>query len=251
MFVRLVFLLLFALNLGAAAWLLFGRAPARPLPPVTDPGVPALKLLPGEPPAARVADTPASPAAAGTAANPVAAGTAANPVPAGTAAGPAAAGTSATTLRRDVCHTLGPFTTSADMRAAMQTLSPHVARIQYREQNMRTSRGFWVYLPRVASREAALDEARQLRAKGIHDYYVVTAGDQQNTISLGLFNDEANARKRLAALQKLGFNARVEQRFDTEPAYWIDYAVPAGSTFTWTDWLPGRSDLQRQAIDCF
>lgn len=216
MFVRLLFLLLVALNLGAGAWLLFGRPPAPALPPPTDPGVPELRLLSETRHAAH---------------------------PDGAA--------SAATRARDACTTVGPFMTTVDMRAAMQTLSPHVARIQYREEQVRHSHGYWVYLPAVANREAALDEARQLATKGIREYYVVTAGDAQNTISLGLFNDESNAQNRLEEVQALGFQAKVEQRVDTEPAYWLDYAVPEGDAFDWQAWLPGRSDLQAKPIDCF
>jgi hypothetical protein len=218
MFVRLLFLLLLALNLGAAGWLLFGRAPAAAAPPASDPGVPELRLLSETRQTARPAE--ASPAA----------------VPTG---------------GHDACSTLGPFMTAADMRNAVQNLSPHVARIQYREEQVRRSHGYWVYMPAAASREAALDEARALAAKGIHDYYVVTAGDSQNTISLGLFNDQSNAQNRLAQLQQLGFQAQVEQRVDTEAAYWVDYAVPADSAFNWQAWLPGRNDLQIRSIDCF
>ncbi|MGH8183251.1 MAG: SPOR domain-containing protein [Rhodanobacteraceae bacterium] len=220
MFLRFLFLLLLALNLGAAAWLLFGRVPTRVLPPATDPGVAELRLL---------SETR-------------------HGAPASTAYGspPASAHAIAET-----CTTLGPFMTKVDMRAAMQKLSPRVARIQYHEEQVSHSHGFWVYLPATASREAALDEARALAAKGINDYYVVTAGDAQNTVSLGLFDDESNANNRLAALQKLGFPAKVKQRVDTEPAYWIDYAVPTSSTFSWQAWLPGRYDLQSKPIDCF
>lgn len=218
MFVRLSFLLLLALNLGAAAWLLVGRAPVPPLPPATDPGVPELRLLSEVRKVAR----------------------------------PAVASSVAQSPRtRDACSTLGPFMTAVDMRSAVQALSPHVARIQYRQEQMRRSHGYWVYLPAAASREAALDEARALAAKGIHDYYVVTAGDSQNTISLGLFNDQTNAQNRLVQLQKLGFAAKVEQRVDTDAAYWVDYAVAEAATFDWQEWLPGRSDLQAKSIDCF
>lgn len=221
MFIRLVFLLLLALNCGAAAWLLLGPPPVAPLPPLTDPGVPALQLLSEHP---RVA------------------------VP---AAAMPATGSSSTRVQRDVCHTLGPFTTAVDMHAALATLSPHVARVQYHQEAVRRSRGFWVFLPAAASREAALDEARRLQAKGIREYYVVTAGDQENMISLGLFSDAANAHKRQAELRAAGFAAGMEQRVDTESAYWVDFAVAPGSTFEWTAWLPGRSDLSAKPIDCF
>jgi cell division septation protein DedD len=216
MFLRLLFLLLLALNLGAGAWLLFGRAPVRALPPATDPGVTELHLLSGQPAKA----PPRLPVASA-------------PVIA------------------ETCSTLGAFTTAVDMRTAMQALSPHVARIQYREEQISHSHGYWVYLPATADREAALDEARSLADRGINDYYVVTAGDAQNTISLGLFDNESNAQNRVARLKQLGFPAQVKQRIDTEPAYWVDYAVKQGQAFDWTTWLPGRSDLQARPIDCF
>jgi len=217
MFLRLLFLLLLALNLGAGAWLLFGRVPTRALPPATDAGVTELRLLSEQPakPPAPDASVPAAPATA------------------------------------ETCSTLGAFTTAADMRAAMRALSPHVARIQYREEQISQSHGFWVYLPATDDREAALNEARKLAEKGINDYYVVTAGDAQNTISLGLFDDESNAQNRVAKLQQLGFPATIKQRVDTEPAYWVDYAAKAGASFDWQMWLPGRSDLHAKPIDCF
>lgn len=217
MFVRLLFLLLLALNFGAAAWLLFGRVPVAALPPATDPGVPELRLLSATRPAKQ----------------------------------PGALSTAPSPRVHDACSTLGPFMTAVDMRSAVQALSAHVARIQYRQEQAQRSHGYWVYLPAAASREAALDEARALAAKGINDYYVVTAGDSQNTISLGLFNDQSNAQNRLGQLQKLGFAAKVEQRVDTEPAYWVDYAVPEDAAFDWQAWLPGRRDLQSKSIDCF
>lgn len=216
MFLRLLFLLLLALNLGAGAWLLFGPVPVRALPPATDPGVTELRLFSEQPAKA--------------------------PAPAHPAPPPAVS---------ETCNTLGAFTTAADMRAAMQALSPHVARIQYREEQVSHSHGFWVYLPATTDREAALDEARKLAGKGINDYYVVTAGDAQNTISLGLFDNASNAQNRVSRLQQLGFPAKVKQRVDTEPAYWVDYAVKTGTALDWQAWLPGRSDLQSKSIDCF
>lgn len=225
MFVRFLFLLLVALNVGAAAWLMLGHTPPRALPPASDPGVPELRLF---------TEVPKAPETRASA-----------PVPAPAPAPPSAPAAAET------CTTLGPFTTTVDMRAAMQALSPHVVRIQYREEQVNRSHGFWVYLPATATREAALDEARALAAKGINDYYVVSAGDAQNTVSLGLYDDQSNAQKRLAELQKLGFAAKVKQRIDTEPAYWVDYAIPAGAAFAWQTWLPGRNDLQAKGIDCF
>lgn len=217
MFYRLLFLLLISFNIGVAAWLAFGHAPVALLPPATDPGVPELKLLSERPGAA--APTPAP------------------------AAHAAQAG--------DRCESIGPFPTQVDMRAAMQTLTPHVPRIQYREEQTHQSRGFWVYLPALPTRDAALATARALSAKNVRDYYVVTAGDQQNTISLGLFHDNANAERRRAEIAALGFNAQVSQRMETLPTYWVDFVLPQQPGFDWQVWLPGRSDLQMRTVDCF
>ncbi len=222
MFLRLLFLLLLALNLGAAAWLLFGTGRPAPLPPATDPGVPELRLLsemPRAPP-----PRPAPPAAS-----------------ASGEAGPPA----------DRCETLGPFQTQTDMRAAMQALSPHVPRIQYRQEQVNQLHGYWVYLPATADRESALATARALSAKGIQDYYVVTAGDQQNTISLGLFHNRDNAQRRLDRIAALGFAPKLKERVETQPAYWVDYALPRQGAFDWKTWLVGRSDLEARPVDCF
>ena len=215
MFYRLLFLLLVAFNIGVAAWLAFGRAPVAPLPLATDPGVPELKLL------SERAGTPSA-------------------VPESRAA-----------LASDRCESIGPFPTQVDMRAAMQTLTPHVPRIQYREEQTHQSRGFWVYLPALPTRDAALATARALSAKNVRDYYVVTAGDQQNTISLGLFHDRANADNRRAQIASLGFNPQVTERMETLPVYWVDFALPPQPGFDWRTWLPGRSDLQMQTVNCF
>lgn len=249
MFVRLLCLLLLALNLGAAAWLVFGKPVAMPLPPATDPGVPELRLLSELPKGAHLpALAPASavPAAAATAPTPIAAAAAATSV-----AAVAASSIAAPATAHDQCTTLGPFDTTVDMRVAMKTLSPHVARIQYHEEQVQQSRGYWVYLPAAASREGALEAARNLASRGVHDYYVVTAGDQQDMISLGLFNDEVNASKRVAELAAKGVKARIKQRFETTAAYWVDFAVPPRAAFNWQAWLPGRNDLQVRPIDCF
>lgn len=218
MFYRLLLLLLLTANVGVAAWLIIGHAPARTLQPATDPGVPELRLL-SERPGASNAQSP-------------------QPM--------------LRTPRTAVsCQSIGPFPTQADMRTAMQALSPHVPRIQYREEQTQESRGFWVYLPAQSSRDAALVTARALSAKGVQDYYVVTAGDQQNTISLGVFHDRSNAERRRAQIAALGFNAQVNARMETRLVYWVDVANAPQSRFDWRTWLPGRNDLQAKTVDCF
>jgi hypothetical protein len=222
MFVRILFLLLLALNIGAACWLYSTPRDVGTTLPPTDAGVPSLVLL-----------------------NEIehegAAGNAEVTSPAQTRTG----------LQSDSCASIGPFTTQADMHAAVNALTPLVARIQFRDSYVTEARGYWVYLPAPANRERALAIARELSNKGLSDYYIVTVGDQPNTISLGLFRDPANAEKRRSEILALGFKPEVTQRSDEVLVYWIDYAQNSSEPLDWRAHLAKHADLQQQPINCF
>ena len=129
----------------------------------------------------------------------------------------------------------------------MDALLPKVERIQFREVEATELRGYRVYLPAAADRAQALATARALSAKGIADYYVVTAGDQINTVSLGIFRDLDNATKRRDEVVKLGYNAVVEPRTEPVKQWWIDLAAAPG--FDWKSVL-GDAPLKAVAAPC-
>ncbi|MGH8110947.1 MAG: hypothetical protein ACREPL_03250 [Rhodanobacteraceae bacterium] len=269
MLVRVLFLLLVALNLGAGAWLLFGHEPARTPLPAADPGVAELRLVSEAHPAPRPSAVTPGPSAASARGPesapestseqesepmPKPASAPATSVAPSTTAVPAATSASAATSAlplAETCSSLGPFTSVAAMQATMQALSVRVSRTRDREEPVSRSRGYWVYLPAATSHEAALDETRALAAKGAHDYYIVSSGDMQNAISLGMYDSAANAATRVAGIQKLGFSPQVRQQFDTEPAYWVAYALPVHALLDWRALLRGRNDLQSKTIGCF
>ncbi len=194
MFVRALFILLLALNIGAGAWLLLAAPRRQAVAPPTDPGVPALQLLSERDAAADHPELDSVPE-------------------------------SEVDLANDVCRTLGPFQTQADARAAATALRPLVKRSRTRETQRTQTRGYWVYFAAAPSREQALATARQLAEKKVRDYYVVTAGEQQNMISLGLFRDQNNAERRRAELSALGFEPKIATRSEDLPEYWIDFAL--------------------------
>jgi hypothetical protein len=219
---RMFFLLLLALNIGVCCWLYFAPHQTAQAFAATDPGVRKLVLLSerdhgGEANAAELASAPES----------------------------------AADLKNDSCVSIGPFATQADMRSALNSITPLVSRIQYREAHATETRGYWVYLPAQNSREQALSLARQLSTKGVRDYYVVTAGDQQNTISLGLFHDQGNAEKRRNEITGLGFKPELIARTEELPVYWIDFAQDAHTPVNWRARVNGQSDLRQQPVTCF
>jgi cell division septation protein DedD len=221
MFVRALFILLLALNIGGASWLLF--APRTPPEPerATDPGVARLVLLSERD------------------------GAVADPTEL------ASAPESPEDLARDACRRLGPFPTQADTRNAMGVLTPLTKRIRTRETRATQTRGYWVFLPAMASREEALGVARQLSGKGVRDYYVVTAGEQQNTVSLGLFRDQGNADRRRAEIAALGLQPEIATRTEDLPQYWLDFAL-AGTEPPDLPKLAGAPrDARVETIPCF
>ena len=195
MLARILFLLMLVMNLASAAWW-YSRAQV-PVVPWTssDPGTPSLLLLSERDSAAMLQ---AAQAVDGTQ----------------TPSDPNLA---------SACAILGPFETQSDLRAGIDVLTPQVGRIQFQESSSVTTRGYWVYLPAFDNRDAALRSARQLNAAGVRDYYVVTAGDHENTVSLGLFRDRDNAARRQSQIAALGFQARLEERTEVERAFWIEF----------------------------
>ncbi len=146
------------------------------------------------------------------------------------------------------CLEIGPFLTQSDLRRALAALTPGAARIQYREAMAVVQRGYRVFLPAPASREAALAEARGLFGRGIRDYYVVTSGAEENTISFGLYRSEANAQRRQEEVRGLGIEALVEPRSESIPQFWVDLESDAG--FNWRDSLGGYSGVAERSIPC-
>lgn len=209
--------ILFCLNVAAALWWGLHTPTRAAVPPPTDPGVPGLTLL-------AEAEPDTLPAAAELAVAP----TRLEATPA--------------------CLSVGPFDTPSALRRAVDALGGSVGKLQYREAQVQSTRGWRVYVPAAATRGEALAQARALAAQGIRDYYVVTAGPGENTVSLGLFRERGNAEKRLAEVQALGIPAVMEGASEDRPQWWLEIAVAVD--YDWRTPL-GAGNWQARPIPCF
>ncbi len=203
MIFRLLFVLLSALNIAVAAWLWLGQPYAVSASPASDAGVPTLRLL-SELPSAAVTVAAVTPANDNDNSNAKA----------------------SSSLR---CLALGPFATPQDMRNARQLLAAPNTRTRARQELITHTSNWWVYLPPATNRAQALELGRQLASRGISDYFVVSAGEQPNSVSLGVFKDPANASRRRDEIVAAGFPARMEERMESVPEYWLDMMIPAGT----------------------
>ena len=70
---------------------------------------------------------------------------------------------------------------------------------------------YQVYLPPFASHAQAVARAREIQAKGVRDIAVIGSGPLANGVSFGVFRVEANMRRRMAALAKLGYPVRQKE----------------------------------------
>ena len=196
MMYRALLVFLVVVNLGVAVWWA-ARDPAPPPAPAALPaGVPRLQLL---------AEAPASVRRA-----------AASQV----AAVPPAAATQ--------CIAFGPFANPTLLRRAHGRLVPQVQVARVRNVPVGTPTGWRVFLPPLASREAAQAVADRIVAAGIEDLFVMPSGPERNGIALGRFGNEAAARRREAELKAAGFASQVAPLGDVAVQGWIDVAaVPA------------------------
>jgi hypothetical protein len=243
MVLRLLLVLLVVLNIAVGAWLWLGQDDAHGRS-ASDPDVPTLHLLTERP-----APPASAPASVGTAPAPAPSVPSRQEASAAKAAVPEAANPSRPTSY--TCISIGPFATPVDLHSARNALSAQAARMRSRQEQTTQTRGWWVYLPASASREQALAQARRLSAANIGDYFVVGSGGQPNTISLGLFKDPANARKRRDEVAAAGFPAQMTERTETVPEYWLDLAVADGARFDWRSRLRNSAGVGSHSTGCF
>lgn len=232
MFLRLLFVLLIALNIAVGAWLLLGQDDVR-AHGVADPGVPVLQLLSEQP------EPQPSPAA--------------TPVPPPATQPPAAAPTPAPAVPPPTsysCLSLGPFATPQALNDARSRLGAQSLRSRSRQEQTTQSRGWWVHLPPAGNHAQALEQARQLGARRITDYVVVNTAEQPNTVSLGVFNGADNARKRRDEVLAAGFPAQMSERTERVPEYWLDLVLADGAAPDWRKQLP-LAGVGSHSTGCF
>ena len=124
------------------------------------------------------------------------------------------------------CLAFGPFDNPALLRRAHERLQPQVLRANVRNQTLGAPRGWRVFAPSQATREAAQALADRMTAAGLDDLLVMPAGVDQNSVALGRFGSEDAARRRLAQVQAAGFaDVRIEPVGDVRTQGWIDVAA--------------------------
>ena len=143
------------------------------------------------------------------------------------------------------------FRNAAAAAAAEQWLQASGMEVEVRPTVREVMRTL-VYLPPLASPEEAAAKMREVRARGVRDVGVIREGPLANGISFGLYTVEANASRRIDAVERLGYAAARAPNAKTVREYVVE--ARAGSSFvrdgleaSWAARFPGRPLL---AADC-
>lgn len=130
----------------------------------------------------------------------------------------------------DACLDVGPFETAAARDAVATWLASYVASSHTRSEWLRTRRFFWVYLEPTDSKESARRNVAELAERGVKDYMLISRGDLENAISLGLFRSQDSVNRRLAELGEKGYKPVVVPRFETSERFFVSVQLAASAT---------------------
>lgn len=129
------------------------------------------------------------------------------------------------------CFAAGPYRDEANVLTAAENIKSRVLKSTIRRLTTTQEAGYWVYIPALPSRAEALKKGRELAAAYVKDYYVVTSGNNENSISLGLYREPFNADNRVNQLKQKGFAVEKETRLEQWPEFWLDFSLGEDSEF--------------------
>ena len=151
-----------------------------------------------------------------------------------------------------VCFHLGPFAETTRVTQAEAKLSELHLGFTRRTEEIKIITGYRVYLPPLASKEAAERKRQELSRLGFKDHAVIQEEGWQNAISLGLFSVEANAMARVRELAAKGVEAKAQPLTQSRTLTWLDLIAPVSpenvAQLKQTDW--GAKDIQAQETTC-
>jgi hypothetical protein len=148
------------------------------------------------------------------------------------------------------CYAAGPYENEAGIQSAIEQIKSEVLKYSTRRLTTTQEAGYWVYLPALPSRKEALKKGRDLAAAYVKDYYVVTSGNNENSISLGLYREPFNADNRVTELNSKGFQVEKEIRLEQWPEFWLDFSINEDSEMNVDELSDTNTDIKVNEVIC-
>lgn len=151
-----------------------------------------------------------------------------------------------------VCLQIGPFTDSDLLAIAEAKLDEQKLPHKRRSEEINIIAGYRVYLPSLASKEAAERKRKELARLGIKEHVVMQEEGFRHAIALGLFSVESNALARQRELAAKGVQARIQPLEQARTQRWlaIGVSVPPdiATALKQADW--GNKEIRAQEFTC-
>jgi hypothetical protein len=153
---------------------------------------------------------------------------------------------------QQMCTFVGPFEAMPEAEALVERLQAMDVEGEVVKVDIPAGPGYWVHLPPLDSRRAALRRLADLQALGV-DSYIIPRGELMNGISLGMFSKEPLAKARMAELRDMGIDARLNVIDRSYQEIWV--SVPAQSAQylsdqAWQRLLQSKKNAERKQNSC-
>ncbi len=145
-----------------------------------------------------------------------------------------------------VCQALGPFWAVDTLKPVAEKLNKLGLQPKQRRVESEELVGYWVYLPAM-SREEVRTVLATLEEHHDEEYYV----GKGDFISLGTFKGLDRAERRLQAVRRMGLEAKLEERFASQNAFWLDIESDGTATEQLQRIAEGNSSLQLVDLACY
>ncbi|WP_421683538.1 SPOR domain-containing protein [Stutzerimonas urumqiensis] len=126
-----------------------------------------------------------------------------------------------------LCLNFGPFEQKSEAQALQQRLLSLGVDARIKEFADPIGVDHWVYLEPSSSRDTAFRQVRELQARGI-DSYVITVGDLENGVSLGIFSERASAQGVLDRVARLGYSPLIKRLERSRQIYRVQISPAEG-----------------------
>ena len=192
------------------------------------------------------ADPPALPSPGDSPGSPVSDGPAAEPA---VASPPAAAADSR--AAHTACLRGGGIEDRRVLAGAEEWLESYGAEVfDLRRERHRKLGNVQVYLPPLADREAAAARASEIRARGVRDVEIIKAGPLANGISFGVYRVAEYMRRRVAALERLGYPVRTRESRKVVHRYFLEARTTTNPDALRAAWKKRFPDWPLELVDC-
>ncbi len=151
-----------------------------------------------------------------------------------------------------VCLMVGPFKEEVTGRQVLSRLAALDIHPKIEAIKVPGKPNYWVHIPPQTSRKVAIKLLRELQAKKI-DSFLITEGELENGISLGIFTKLASAEKVSSSRNEQGYAAQVLTMSGSRSELWAVFDAEQSVKFSdalWEKTREGNAGLERRKNYC-